>query len=36
VEEPSDADLTDRIEEIALQYPSYGYRRIMQAQKERP
>lgn len=24
----SEADLTDRIEEIALQYPSYGYRRI--------
>jgi len=24
----SDVDLADRIEEIALQYPSYGYRRI--------
>ena len=25
---PSDIDLTDRIEEIAMEYPSYGYRRI--------
>jgi len=25
---PSDTDLADRIEEIALEYPSYGYRRI--------
>lgn len=25
---PSDADLADRIERIALEYPSYGYRRI--------
>ncbi len=27
-ERPSDADLTDRIEEVAMEYPSYGYRRI--------
>ena len=25
---PTDTDLADRIEEFALKYPSYGYRRI--------
>ena len=27
----SDMDLAERIEEIALQFPSYGYRRITAA-----
>ena len=25
---PSDADIAEKIEEIAMEYPSYGYRRI--------
>jgi len=28
VSRPNGTDLADRIEEIALEYPSYGYRRI--------
>jgi len=30
-DKPSDMDLAEKIEEIALKFPSYGYRRITAA-----